>query len=141
MVADVGPKPMPRAPSTIDAGEGETYVKVAGRWRYVDRAVDEHGQVIDVFVSPRRNLAAAGRFLRRRRDRARRTRRGRDRCRSRARDGDRRVDPGCVSREPRGAGDATGSGQAVEAEQVAASELLSDRRGTGGARPSSRRGR
>ena len=26
----------------------ETYVKVAGRWRYVYRAVDEHGQVIDV---------------------------------------------------------------------------------------------
>ena len=26
----------------------ETYVKVAGRWRYVHRAVDQHGQVIDV---------------------------------------------------------------------------------------------
>lgn len=26
----------------------ETYVKVAGKWRYVYRAVDEHGQVIDV---------------------------------------------------------------------------------------------
>src|SRR2546426_10201176 len=26
----------------------ETYVKVAGAWRYVYRAVDEHGQVIDV---------------------------------------------------------------------------------------------
>jgi transposase, IS6 family len=30
---------------------GETYVKVAGRWRYVYRAVDQFGQVIDVFVS------------------------------------------------------------------------------------------
>ena len=29
----------------------ETYVKVAGVWRYVYRAVDEHGQVIDVYVS------------------------------------------------------------------------------------------
>jgi transposase-like protein len=29
----------------------ETYVKVAGRWRYVYRAVDQFGQVIDVFVS------------------------------------------------------------------------------------------
>ncbi len=41
----------------------ETYVKVAGRWRYVYRAVDEAGQVIDVFVSPRRNSAAARRFF------------------------------------------------------------------------------
>jgi transposase-like protein len=32
----------------------ETYVKVAGRWRYVYRAIDQsgQGQVIDVFVSP-----------------------------------------------------------------------------------------
>jgi transposase-like protein len=29
----------------------ETYVKVAGHWRYVYRAVDQFGQVIDVFVS------------------------------------------------------------------------------------------
>ncbi len=40
----------------------ETYVKVAGKWRYVYRSVDEHGQVIDVFVSPRRNIKAARRF-------------------------------------------------------------------------------
>jgi IS6 family transposase len=26
-------------------------VKVAGRWRYVYRAVDQYGQVIDVYVS------------------------------------------------------------------------------------------
>jgi transposase-like protein len=41
----------------------ETYVKVAGTWRYVYRAVDERGQVIDVFVSPRRNIAAARTFF------------------------------------------------------------------------------
>jgi len=29
----------------------ETYVKVAGTWRYVYRAVDQHGQVIDVYLS------------------------------------------------------------------------------------------
>src|SRR5438132_13388240 len=29
----------------------ETYVKVAGRWRYVYRAVDQYGQIIDVYVS------------------------------------------------------------------------------------------
>jgi len=29
----------------------ETYVKVAGRWRYLYRAVDQYGQVIDVLLS------------------------------------------------------------------------------------------
>ncbi len=28
----------------------ETYVRVAGTWRYVYRAVDQYGQVIDVYV-------------------------------------------------------------------------------------------
>jgi len=41
----------------------ETYVKVGGTWRYVYRAVDQHGQVIDVYVSPRRNTEAARRFF------------------------------------------------------------------------------
>ena len=41
----------------------ETYVKVAGSWRYVYRAVDETGQVIAVYVSARRDLAAARRFV------------------------------------------------------------------------------
>jgi transposase-like protein len=36
----------------------ETYVKVNGVWRYVYRAVDGHGQVIDVLLSPRRDAAA-----------------------------------------------------------------------------------
>jgi transposase-like protein len=43
----------------------ETYVKVAGRWRYVYRAIDQFGQVIDVFVSPRRDVRAARRFFER----------------------------------------------------------------------------
>jgi transposase, IS6 family len=30
----------------------ETYVKVAGQWRYVYRAIDQSGQVVDVLVSP-----------------------------------------------------------------------------------------
>src|SRR5512133_1905603 len=46
-------------------GVDETYVKVAGRWRYVYRAIDQFGQVIDVFVSPRRDAAAARRFFER----------------------------------------------------------------------------
>jgi len=41
----------------------ETYVKVAGRWTYLYRAVDQHGQVIDVLLSRRRDLAAARRFF------------------------------------------------------------------------------
>ena len=37
----------------------ETYVKVVGRWRYVYRAVDQYGQVIDVYVSAKRDTRAA----------------------------------------------------------------------------------
>jgi transposase, IS6 family len=41
----------------------ETYVKVAGRWRYVYRAIDQYGQIIDVYVSARRDTQAARRFF------------------------------------------------------------------------------
>ena len=41
----------------------ETYVKVAGVWRYVYRAVDQHGQILDVFVSKRRDKAATEWFF------------------------------------------------------------------------------
>jgi transposase-like protein len=41
----------------------ETYVKVGGLWRYLFRAIDQFGQVIDVFLSPRRNREAARRFF------------------------------------------------------------------------------
>jgi transposase, IS6 family len=43
----------------------ETDVRVAGRWRYVYRTVDQSGQVIDVFVSARRDAKAAHRFFER----------------------------------------------------------------------------
>jgi transposase-like protein len=43
----------------------ETYVKVAGRWVYLYRAVDQFGQVIDVYASSRRDRAAARRFFQR----------------------------------------------------------------------------
>lgn len=43
----------------------ETYVKVNGIWRYVYRAIDQYGQVIDVLVSARRDAATARRFFRR----------------------------------------------------------------------------
>jgi transposase-like protein len=42
----------------------ETYVKVTGRWVYLYRAIDQYGQVIDVLVSEKRDLAATRRFLR-----------------------------------------------------------------------------
>jgi transposase-like protein len=41
----------------------ETSMKVAGQWVYLSRAIDQHGQVIDVFLSARRDLAAARRFF------------------------------------------------------------------------------
>jgi transposase, IS6 family len=43
----------------------ETYVMVAGQWRYVYRAIDQFGQVIEVFVSVRRDTTAALRFFQR----------------------------------------------------------------------------
>jgi transposase-like protein len=39
----------------------ETYLKVAGRWSYLYRAIDQHGQVIDVLVSERRSALLRGR--------------------------------------------------------------------------------
>jgi IS6 family transposase len=41
----------------------ETYLKVGETWRYLFWAIDQFGQVIDVFLSPRRNTEAARRFL------------------------------------------------------------------------------
>jgi len=38
-------------------------VKVAGRWRYVYRAIDQCGQIIDVYVSGLRDTGAARRFF------------------------------------------------------------------------------
>jgi transposase, IS6 family len=43
----------------------ETYAKVAGQWRYVYRAIDQFGQVIDVLVSQQRDAKAARRFFER----------------------------------------------------------------------------
>jgi transposase-like protein len=43
----------------------ETYVKVAGRWVDLYRAVDQFGQVIDVYAARRRDSEAAARFFER----------------------------------------------------------------------------
>ena len=40
----------------------ETYVKVGGRWRYVYRAVDQYGQIIDVYDTNNRIEADHGRL-------------------------------------------------------------------------------
>ena len=43
----------------------ETYVRVSGRWTYLYRAIDQYGQVVDVWLSCRPDLAAARAFFRR----------------------------------------------------------------------------
>jgi transposase-like protein len=43
----------------------ETYVKVAGRWCYLYRAIDRDGQLVDSMLSEHRDKHAARRFLRR----------------------------------------------------------------------------
>jgi transposase-like protein len=43
----------------------ETFVKVNGIWRYVYRAIDQDGQVIDVLVSAHRDADSARRFFQR----------------------------------------------------------------------------
>ncbi|GAA4567746.1 hypothetical protein GCM10023176_20650 [Micromonospora coerulea] len=63
------PSQRPRRRGEIDDTSGwfvdETYVRVNGVWRYVYRAVDQYGQVIDVLVSARWDADAARRFFRR----------------------------------------------------------------------------
>ncbi len=42
----------------------ETYIKVAGQWKYLYRAVDKEGQTIDFLLTAKRDKPAALRFLR-----------------------------------------------------------------------------
>jgi putative transposase len=43
----------------------ETYIKVAGRWRYLYRAIDREGNLLDSMLSEHRDKHTARRFLRR----------------------------------------------------------------------------
>jgi transposase, IS6 family len=43
----------------------ETLLKIAGRWRYVFRCLDEHGQSVDVYLSDHRDAASARAFCER----------------------------------------------------------------------------
>jgi len=40
-----------------------TYAKVGGHWKYLFRAVDKHGRLIDFMLVDRRNTCSAHRFL------------------------------------------------------------------------------
>jgi transposase-like protein len=42
----------------------ETYIKVRGQWRYLYRAIDSNDDTVEFWLSERRNLTAAKRFLR-----------------------------------------------------------------------------
>ncbi len=42
----------------------ETYLRVDGRWCYLYRAIDREGNLVDVLLSERRDMAAARRFFR-----------------------------------------------------------------------------
>jgi len=42
----------------------ETYLKVAGEWCYLYRAIDRDGTLVDVYLSKTRDMAAAKAFLR-----------------------------------------------------------------------------
>jgi len=41
----------------------ETYIRVGGKWMYIYRAVDNHGDTIDFFLSENRDKRAAVTFL------------------------------------------------------------------------------
>ncbi|GAA4256890.1 IS6-like element IS6100 family transposase [Azospirillum formosense] len=51
-----------RCPRSTSWRVDETDVKVGGRWAYLCRAVDKHGNTIDFHLSPTRNTATAKRF-------------------------------------------------------------------------------
>src|SRR3954467_10436593 len=41
----------------------ETYINVRGRWMYLYRAIDSNGDTVEFWISERRNVTAAKRFL------------------------------------------------------------------------------
>ena len=43
----------------------ETYIKVAGQWKYLYRAVDRTGDTVDFLLTAKRDRAAARRYLER----------------------------------------------------------------------------
>src|ERR687886_1049461 len=52
-----------REPVGPDWRVDETYARIGGRWHYIYRAIDAYGQIVDAYVSPTRDLAAARSFF------------------------------------------------------------------------------
>lgn len=55
----------------LDWHVDETYVRVGGKWRYLWRAVDQHGRMVDFRLTARRDIKAARAFFRQAQDNAR----------------------------------------------------------------------
>src|SRR5215813_14213492 len=54
-----------RDPISPDWRVDETYARIRGRWHYIYRAIDGHGQIIDAYVSPTRAMVSARTFFER----------------------------------------------------------------------------
>src|SRR6266480_3094941 len=54
-----------RDPIGPDWRVDETYARIRGRWHYIYRVIDGHGQIVDAYVSPTRDMVAARRFFER----------------------------------------------------------------------------
>ena len=49
--------------ASVDWHVDETYIRVGGRWRYLWRAIDANGQMVDFQLTARRDANAARAFL------------------------------------------------------------------------------
>lgn len=49
--------------ASVDLHVDETYIRVGGKWRYLWRAVDANGQMVDVRLTARRDARAARAFV------------------------------------------------------------------------------
>jgi len=56
--------PSPLAPTNDSWRVDETYIKVKGKDRYLDRAVDSQGNTLDFLLTAKRDAEAAKRFFR-----------------------------------------------------------------------------
>lgn len=54
-----------KKPTAVSWRMDETYIKVRGKWAYLDRAVDREGKTLNFMLSKRRDTAAARRFFKR----------------------------------------------------------------------------
>jgi IS6 family transposase len=54
-----------REPLGPDWRVDETYARIRGRWHYIYRAIDGRGQIVDVYVSPSRDMVAVRSFFER----------------------------------------------------------------------------